>query len=114
MKTFALSAFIAAFALAGCDSGDHHDHDHDKPAVKKPAGPVDPVCGMATDPATAKFKSTSNGKEVGFCSETCKATFDKEPAKYAMGYCGCAKTMKDCNCGHCKGGAAPKEGCDCH
>ncbi len=104
---------VLVLALAGCDQ---HSHDHAPPApptAPRPKGPLDPICGMKGDPATAKFKSTHDGKEVGFCSETCKVTFDRDPAKYAMGWCPCSKTRADCGCGHCKGGAAPKEACNC-
>lgn len=45
----------------------------------------DPVCGMDVDEKTAKFKSEHMGKTYYFCSQTCKATFDKNPMKYAGG-----------------------------
>ncbi len=43
----------------------------------------DPICGMTVDEKKAKFKSDYNGKTYYFCSPTCKATFDKNPKKYA-------------------------------
>jgi YHS domain-containing protein len=43
---------------------------------------MDPVCGMIIDPATAAGKSTYNGVTYYFCSLGCKASFDKDPAKY--------------------------------
>jgi len=43
----------------------------------------DPVCGMTVDEKTAKFKSEHMGKTYYFCSQMCKATFDKNPMKYA-------------------------------
>ena len=43
----------------------------------------DPICGMMVDEKTAKFKSDYNGKTFYFCAATCKATFEKNPAKYA-------------------------------
>jgi len=43
----------------------------------------DPVCGMNVDEKTAKFKSEHMGKTYYFCSQMCKATFDKNPMKYA-------------------------------
>jgi YHS domain-containing protein len=45
----------------------------------------DPVCGMNVDEKTAKFKSDYMGKTYYFCAQSCKATFDKNPAKYAAG-----------------------------
>ncbi|MEM3673328.1 MAG: YHS domain-containing protein [Candidatus Bathyarchaeia archaeon] len=43
----------------------------------------DPVCGMNVNEKTAKFKSEHKGKTYYFCSQTCKAAFDKNPARYA-------------------------------
>ncbi|HCE30959.1 YHS domain-containing protein [Candidatus Daviesbacteria bacterium RIFCSPHIGHO2_01_FULL_40_24] len=34
-----------------------------------------------------KYKSTYEGKEYGFCSENCKAEFDKNPYQYAEANC---------------------------
>jgi YHS domain-containing protein len=43
----------------------------------------DPICGMAVDEKTAKWKSEYGGKMYYFCNERCKATFDKNPRRYA-------------------------------
>ena len=43
----------------------------------------DLVCGMSVDEKTAKYKSDYMGKTYYFCSQSCKATFDKNPSKYA-------------------------------
>ena len=43
----------------------------------------DPVCGMDVDEKTAKNKSVYKGQTYYFCSPGCKASFDKEPGKYA-------------------------------
>jgi YHS domain-containing protein len=56
----------------------------------------DPVCGMMVDEKKAKLKSDYNGKTFYFCAASCKATFDKDPAKYAGGS---AKTGHSCSCG---------------
>jgi len=42
----------------------------------------DPVCGMNVDEKSAKFKSEHMGKTYYFCSQMCKAAFDKNPMKY--------------------------------
>jgi len=42
----------------------------------------DPVCGMDVD-EKAPLKSAHEGKNYVFCSASCKAKFDKEPARYA-------------------------------
>ncbi len=61
----------------------------------------DPVCEMNVDEKTAKFKSEHMGKTYYFCSQMCKTTFDKNPAKY-MGSSG-GRSMHDggCSCGCC-------------
>jgi YHS domain-containing protein len=60
----------------------------------------DPICGMMVDEERAKFKTDYDGKTFYFCAASCKATFDKAPAKFAGGT---AKTGHGCNCGgdHC-------------
>ncbi len=57
----------------------------------------DPICGMMVDEKKAKFKSDYNGKTFYFCAASCKATFDKNPAKYA----GTSGTpgVHSCGCG---------------
>jgi YHS domain-containing protein len=57
----------------------------------------DPVCGMMVDEKKAKLKSDYNDKTYYFCSPSCKATFDKSPAKF-VGNPG--STGHGCNCGH--------------
>ncbi|MEM3730612.1 MAG: YHS domain-containing protein [Candidatus Bathyarchaeia archaeon] len=42
----------------------------------------DPVCGMKVDEKTAKFKADYKGKTYYFCSQMCKANFEKNPSKY--------------------------------
>lgn len=44
---------------------------------------VDPVCGMAVDPATAAARTRYNGIEIFFCAEGCKERFEAAPQKYA-------------------------------
>jgi YHS domain-containing protein len=48
----------------------------------------DPVCGMIVDEKTAKYKSKHGEKIYYFCAPSCKAVFDKNPAKYAGGSSG--------------------------
>jgi YHS domain-containing protein len=43
---------------------------------------TDPVCGMTVDPLTATRKSTHIGIDYWFCSDGCKAEFEKEPGRY--------------------------------
>jgi len=44
---------------------------------------IDPVCGMTVDFSTAEYRSFHDGKAYYFCSAGCKASFDKDPAKFA-------------------------------
>jgi len=43
---------------------------------------VDPVCGMAVDPATAKHKAEHAGATYYFCSARCREKFVAEPARF--------------------------------
>jgi Cu+-exporting ATPase len=43
----------------------------------------DVVCGMEIDPAKAPAKSEYQGTTYYFCSSSCKAKFDANPAQYA-------------------------------
>jgi YHS domain-containing protein len=45
---------------------------------------IDPICKMKVDPGTAAAKSEYKGKTYYSCAPGCKATFDKDPAKYAQ------------------------------
>ena len=45
----------------------------------------DPVCGMSVDVATAKERSEYAGGTYYFCSGGCKASFDRDPARYVGG-----------------------------
>ena len=42
----------------------------------------DPVCRMLTDTDTTPYRETVHGKTYYFCSNTCKAKFDKAPTSY--------------------------------
>jgi YHS domain-containing protein len=43
----------------------------------------DVVCGMQVDSANAAGTSQYQGKTYYFCSKTCKAKFDANPAQFA-------------------------------
>lgn len=57
----------------------------------------DPICGMMVDEKKAKLKSEYNGKTYYFCAPSCKAKFDKDPAKFTGGSSGHAG--HSCCCG---------------
>jgi YHS domain-containing protein len=50
---------------------------------KEDAMAKDPVCGMQVDEKTAPAKSEYKGRTYYFCNPACKATFDKNPERYA-------------------------------
>ena len=56
-----------------------HPHDHAAPAE---GGVLDPVCGMAVDPHTAKHRAEYRGRPYYFCSAGCKSKFTADPQKY--------------------------------
>ena len=43
---------------------------------------VDPVCGMAVDPRTAKHQSIHDGHPYFFCCGGCKSKFEADPDRY--------------------------------
>ena len=43
----------------------------------------DPVCGMSVDEKKAGATTVRDGKTYYFCSPGCKATFEKDPTKFA-------------------------------
>ena len=43
----------------------------------------DPICGMTVDEGKTKLTSEHDGRAFYFCSPGCKATFDRDPHKYA-------------------------------
>jgi Cu+-exporting ATPase len=43
----------------------------------------DPICRMMVDERSTTQKSVHEGKTFYFCSSGCKATFDKDPHRYA-------------------------------
>ncbi len=52
------------------------------PILQKPAGAVDPVCGMTVDLLHAAGKFSYQGKDYYFCSKGCVAKFEANPDKY--------------------------------
>jgi Cu+-exporting ATPase len=43
---------------------------------------TDPVCKMQVEEKTAAGKSEYRGETYYFCSDSCKQTFDRNPAAY--------------------------------
>jgi Cu+-exporting ATPase len=55
--------------------------------------PIDPVCGMTVDPATARAKYDYRGTTYYFCCQHCRTKFEAEPEKYLA-----PKTVEDPVC----------------
>lgn len=64
---------------------------------------IDRVCTMQIDKDSAKTLK-EEGYTYYFCSDHCKTTFEKSPAKYA---CICPQLHEGCDCSHCTGKDAP-------
>jgi YHS domain-containing protein len=45
---------------------------------------VDPVCGMAVREGEDALITEYAGQTYHFCSEACRATFEKEPERFAI------------------------------
>ena len=43
---------------------------------------IDPVCGRQVEPSRAAGESAFQQQTYYFCSQDCKAKFDREPLKY--------------------------------
>jgi xanthine dehydrogenase accessory factor len=50
-------------------------------AARPAAFPIDPVCGMPVDPATAHHTLVENDRTVYFCCPHCKATYARRQAE---------------------------------
>lgn len=57
-----------------------------KAAVEAPREEVDPVCGMAVDPARAAYRSEYQGRTVYFCCPGCRREFDQDPTKFSAAF----------------------------
>ena len=45
---------------------------------------IDPVCGMMVKMATARHRSTHEGREFYFCCPACKRSFERDPQEYLV------------------------------
>jgi Cu+-exporting ATPase len=85
------------FCSAGCKAkfeadpgrylaGHREPMGHAAAAAAGSAPAIDPVCGMAVDPATSEHTSFHDGKRYFFCSPSCQRRFEADPAKYLAGH----------------------------
>jgi xanthine dehydrogenase accessory factor len=52
------------------------------PAVEGRHEEIDPVCGMTVDVATARYRTTHEGRTYYFCSAGCQERFTQDPAPF--------------------------------
>lgn len=52
------------------------------PAVEARHEEIDPVCGMTVDVATARFRTTHEGRTYYFCAAGCLGRFSADPAAF--------------------------------
>ena len=60
--------------------GDHSKHNQADDGTSSKV--IDPVCGMAVDPATSKYRFDHAGQTYYFCSDGCRSNFAADPEKY--------------------------------
>jgi YHS domain-containing protein len=78
--------FFWMMSRGGCGMAMGHAHGRESDRANGHAGhrkPIDPVCGMEIDPATAAGTRVADGETYFFCSQTCLDAFENNPAMYA-------------------------------
>ena len=65
---------------AGHDCCGGHGHAHGK--VRAAQQVIDPVCGMAVDPAATAHHAAHGGQDYHFCSASCRTKFIADPDRY--------------------------------
>src|ERR1700680_1306939 len=76
---------VNAGAAKGSARGAGHDHfgdSHHGHHIGGIASVRDPVCGMAVDPATSRYRFDYRGETFHFCSAGCQTKFAADPQKY--------------------------------
>jgi P-type Cu+ transporter len=67
---------------AGERARDFHGPRLEKSATTADAATKDPVCGMAVDPRSSKFRADAGGKTYHFCSSKCREKFVAGPGRF--------------------------------
>ncbi len=52
------------------------------PTVAPKHEEIDPVCGMTVDVATARYRTTHEGRTYYFCAASCLKRFEEDPARF--------------------------------
>lgn len=75
--------FIAPDAPGQVQEGESKG-EQELSATPLPATALDPVCGMIVEIATARHRSTHDGREFYFCCPACKRLFERNPQEYLV------------------------------
>ena len=75
--------FIASAAQAQTQEGENAG-EQEMHATPLPGTALDPVCGMIVEIATARHRSTYEGREFYFCCPACKRLFERNPQEYLV------------------------------
>lgn len=67
------------------DKGDSGESAAVAAAARGAGEARDPICGMAVEVATARYRSEVAGRLVHFCCRSCQETFDGDPARWLAG-----------------------------
>ncbi len=54
------------------------------PVAREPETAIDPVCGMIVEIATARHRSTLDGRDYYFCCPACKQLFERNPQEHLV------------------------------
>ncbi|HEY6284410.1 MAG TPA: YHS domain-containing protein, partial [Ktedonobacteraceae bacterium] len=65
-------------------AGEAHLESGQNTIVSKPEMALDPVCGMIVEIATARHRSTLDGRDYYFCCPACKRLFERNPQEYLV------------------------------
>ena len=60
------------------------EHEQERMVSAVPETALDPVCGMIVETATARHRSTYDGREFYFCCPACKRLFERNPQEYLV------------------------------
>ena len=65
-------------------AGEKHLESVQNSIVSNPETAIDPVCGMIVEIATARHRSTLDGRDYYFCCPACKRLFERNPQEYLV------------------------------
>lgn len=80
IQTLAVAAFLGLALLSACKQNKAKSPET-AAATFQLANTIDPICDMKVD-NTVEDTAHYHGKIYGFCSSSCKESFQAEPTKY--------------------------------